>query len=135
MGHPANKAKLGKAQVTRVEVSQGFYCPGCIQPNKQTNKQEQTNKHKLRQLEWKCLRGFTVRVLFNQTNKQTNSPNNQTNKLLFGFYFNKQTNKTGFIQTNKQTIKQTLVGWISCLVLDSNSLALFVQIKPIFCPG
>ena len=39
--------------------------------------------------EWKCLRGFTVRVLFNQTNKQTK----QTNKVLFKTN-NKQTNQT-----------------------------------------
>jgi len=29
---------LGKAQAPRVEASQGFYCPGFIQPNKPTNK-------------------------------------------------------------------------------------------------
>ena len=27
---------------------------------------------KIKRHEWKCLRGFTVQVLFNQTNEQTN---------------------------------------------------------------
>ena len=31
---------LGKAQAPRVEASQGFYCPGFIQPNKQKKKQK-----------------------------------------------------------------------------------------------
>ena len=34
-----SKTVLGKAQASRVEASQEFYCPGFIQPNKQTNKQ------------------------------------------------------------------------------------------------
>jgi len=33
-----SKTVLGKAQSPRVEASQGFYCSGFIQPNKQTNK-------------------------------------------------------------------------------------------------
>ena len=35
-----SKTVLGKAQAPRVEASQGFYCPGFIQPNKQTNKHD-----------------------------------------------------------------------------------------------
>ena len=34
-----SKTVLGKAQSPRVKTSQGFYCSGLIQPNKQTNKQ------------------------------------------------------------------------------------------------
>jgi hypothetical protein len=64
--HAESRTILGKAQAPQVETSQGFYCSGFIQPNKQTNKQ------KLKQHEWR-LRGFTVRVLFHQTNKQPNS--------------------------------------------------------------
>ena len=33
-----SKTILGKAQYPRVKASQGFCCPGFIQPNKQTNK-------------------------------------------------------------------------------------------------
>ena len=33
-----SKTVLSKAQSARVEASWGFYCPGFIQPNKQTNK-------------------------------------------------------------------------------------------------
>ena len=33
---------------------------------------------KLKRHEWKCLRGFTVRGLFNQTNKQTNKRDSST---------------------------------------------------------
>jgi len=33
-----SKTVLGKAQPTRVEASQGFYCPGFIQQLKQTIK-------------------------------------------------------------------------------------------------
>ena len=53
--------RIPKAQSPRVKASQGFYYSGFIQPNKQTNKHE-----------WKRSRGFTVGVLFNKTNKQTN---------------------------------------------------------------
>ena len=35
-----SKTVLGEAQAPRVEASQGFDCPGFIQPNKQTNKQK-----------------------------------------------------------------------------------------------
>ena len=37
-----SKTVLGEDRAPRVEASQGFDCPGFIQPNKQTNKQ--TNK-------------------------------------------------------------------------------------------
>ena len=93
---------LGKTQAPRMEASQGNYYPGFIQPNKQKNKQTNKHvcvrvcirvyvvelagsSHlpttvlkagpswvKLDRHEWKRPRGFTVRVLFNQTNKQTN---------------------------------------------------------------
>ena len=87
---------LGKAQASRVEASQGFYCLGFIQPIKQTNMSRRSVVRevcgdicwsvlwavfvlkaepswiKLKRHEWKHPRGFTVRVLsIKQTNKQT----------------------------------------------------------------
>ena len=82
-----SRTVLGKAQVLRVEASQAFYCPGFIQPNKQTNNAERASCPGDFRAESKTVLG------------KAQVPRVEAS---LGFYC------SGFIQPNKQTNKDDL---------------------------
>ena len=75
----------------------------------------QTNKQTLKRHEWKRLKGFTVRVLFNKTNKQTNKQN-----------ANKQNARQGGSSRQKIRIFLTLLGSNNKVFLNGENQNMWV---------